>query len=255
MSDVHSAASEGFAREALRYSRGRPDYPRELLSWLRGQLRLGPDSTVVDLGAGTGKFTQLLLQAGAKVTAIEPVDAMRAQLGRNLPGVKALAGTAQAIPLADGAADAVVCAQAFHWFATREALAQIHRALAPGGRLGLIWNVRDESVDWVAAISRIITPYEGDAPRFHSGAWRQVFDGTLFSAMQETTFAHQHVGGAQKVIIDRCLSISFIAALPAPEKARVADKLKALIVTHPQLKDRPVIAFPYQTRAYWCIGV
>jgi SAM-dependent methyltransferase len=254
MSDVHSAASEGFSREALSYSRGRPDYPHELLNWLRGPLQLDPDKTVVDLGAGTGKFTQLLLQTGARVIAIEPVEAMRSQLSRSLPALKAMAGTAQGMPLTDRAADAVVCAQAFHWFATREALAEIHRVLRPGGHLGLIWNVRDESIDWVAAITGIITPYEGDAPRFHTGAWRQVFDGKLFLPLHETTFVHQHVGGAHEVIIDRFLSVSFIAALPAAEKARVTQKLEALIATHPQLRDRPVIAFPYQTRAYWCIS-
>jgi SAM-dependent methyltransferase len=214
MSDIHRAASEGFSREVSSYTRGRPGYPDELLRWLRGQLRLDGDRTVVELGAGTGKFTQLLLQTGAELIAIEPVEAMREKLKRNLPGVKAMAGTAQAIPLKDRVANAVVCAQAFHWFATREALAQIHRVLKPGGYLGLIWNVRDESVDWVAAITEIISPYEGDAPRF--------------------------------------LSVSFIAALPPAQKARVADKLKALILTHPQLKDRPLIALPYQTHAYWC---
>jgi ubiquinone/menaquinone biosynthesis C-methylase UbiE len=223
-----------------------------LLRWLRGQLRLDGDRTVVELGAGTGKFTQLLLQTGAELIAIEPVEAMREKLKRNLPGVKAMAGTAQAIPLKDRVANAVVCAQAFHWFATREALAQIHRVLKPGGYLGLIWNVRDESVDWVAAITEIISPYEGDAPRFHTGAWRRVFDGKLFSALQEIRFAHQHVGSAQEVIIDRFLSVSFIAVLPPAQKARVADQLKALILTHPQLQGRPLIAFPYQTHAYWC---
>jgi SAM-dependent methyltransferase len=166
MSDIHRAASEGFSREVSSYTRGRPGYPDELLRWLRGQLRLDGDRTVVELGAGTGKFTQLLLQTGAELIAIEPVEAMREKLKRNLPGVKAMAGTAQAIPLKDRVANAVVCAQAFHWFATREALAQIHRVLKPGGYLGLIWNVRDESVDWVAAITEIISPYEGDARAF-----------------------------------------------------------------------------------------
>jgi SAM-dependent methyltransferase len=254
MSDVHSAASEGFSKEALSYTRGRPGYPHALLSWLGCALRLDPEKTVVDLGAGTGKFTQLLRQVGARVVAIEPVEAMRAQLRRSLPDVEPLAGTAQAMPLRDGVADAVVCAQAFHWFATREALAEIHRVLLPGGRLGLIWNVRDESVDWVAAITGIITPYEGDAPRFHTGAWRQAFTGELFSELEETRFGYQHVGSAQEVIIDRFLSVSFIAALPAAEKARVEHELKALIATHPQLRDRPLIAFPYQTRAYWCVS-
>jgi SAM-dependent methyltransferase len=255
MSDIHSAASEGFSREALSYARGRPGYPQELLNWLRCKLRVDADHTVVDLGAGTGKFTQLLRETGARVIAVEPIEAMRAQLQRSLPDVETIPGTAQAMPLKDGIANAVVCAQAFHWFATREALLEIQRVLTPAGLLGLIWNVRDESVDWVAAITAIITPYEGDAPRFHSGAWRRVFAGGLFSELEETRCDYQHVGSAQEVIVDRFLSVSFIAALPAAEKARVEQQLKTLIATHPQLKDRPSIAFPYQTRAYRCTSL
>ncbi len=121
----------------------------------------------MDLGAGTGKFTRLLARTGARVVAVEPVDAMRAQLAEALPQVQALAGSAQSIPLANGFADALVCAQAFHWFATVEALEEMRRVLTAEGRLGLVWNVRDESLDWVAEITRIITPYEGDAPRFY----------------------------------------------------------------------------------------
>jgi SAM-dependent methyltransferase len=247
---VHHAALQGFSREALSYGRGRPDYPQQLLGWLQQALQLGPGRSAVDLGAGTGKFTRLLLQTGAAVVAIEPVDAMRAQLLQMFSGITALAATAQAMPLADASVDAVACAQAFHWFASPEALREIGRVLKPGGRLGLIWNVRDESVDWVAAITRIMAPYEGDTPRFHSGAWRRLFPNELFSELSETTVPHQHVGSAQAVIFDRVLSVSFIAALPADERERVTRQLAALIASHPQLRDRPVIAFPYLTHAY-----
>jgi SAM-dependent methyltransferase len=146
-----------------------------------------------------------------------------------------------------------VCAQAFRWFASREALAEIHRVLVPRGALGLVWNVRDESCDWVAAVSEIITPYEADAPRFHTGQWRRAFTGDLFSEPQSVTFQHQHVGTPQETIIDRTLSVSFIAALPAPEKARVKGRLEALIEAWPQLKGRTEIAFPYRTHAYHCV--
>jgi ubiquinone/menaquinone biosynthesis C-methylase UbiE len=137
----------------------------------------------MDLGAGTGKFTPLLVATGASVVAVEPVDAMRAQLLSNLPTVTALAASAQALPLADASVDAVLCAQAFHWFATPAALREIGRVLKVGGKLGLVWNVRDESVDWVAAITRIIAPYEGDTPRFHTGEWRRLFPSERFSQL------------------------------------------------------------------------
>jgi SAM-dependent methyltransferase len=252
MKEVHAAARDGFAAEAPTYARGRPDYPVALQRWLDEALALGPGKVAIDLGAGTGKFTRLLLAAGAQVTAVEPVAEMRTQFAAKLPGVPALDGTAQAIPLPDACADAVVCAQAFHWFATAAALAEIHRVLKPAGRLGLVWNVRDEAVDWVAAITALIAPYEGDTPRFYKGTWRQPFDGILFSAPEETITPYQHVGPPEEVIMDRFLSVSFIAVLPEPEKAGVAARLRALIDTHPALRGRATIAFPYQTRAYCC---
>lgn len=254
MTDVHSAAQSGFSNEAGAYVRGRPEYPAALLPWLAGELGVGPGKTVVDLGAGTGKFTKLLTRCGAELIAVEPVDAMRARLAAGLPGVRALPGTAATMPLEAGSADALVCAQAFHWFATAAALAEIHRVLRPGGQLGLVWNVRDESVDWVAAITEIITPHEGDAPRFYKGDWRRPFESQhLFGELHLTSFGHVHVGSAQEVIIDRILSTSFIAALAAPDKARVRAQLQTLVDTHPALRGRATISFPYRTEAYRCV--
>jgi SAM-dependent methyltransferase len=252
VSDVHAAAQRGFGDAAGSYERGRPDYPQALRDWLGAALGLRSGSTVAELGAGTGKFTRMLAGTGAAVIAVEPVAAMLAQLRAGLPHVTALAATAQKLPLRAGVLDAVACAQAFHWFAGSAALEEIHRVLKPAGKLGLIWNVRDESVDWVAAISALMRPYEAGVPRFHSGQWRQAFGGGLFSDLTETCFELRHVGSAQAVIIERVLSVSFIAALPQSERERVAAQLRALIATHPALKGRDQVAFPYQTRAYCC---
>lgn len=253
MSEIHHAAQQGFSAQATTYARGRPEYPDALLPWLADALAIAPGSAVVDLGAGTGKFTRLLMRTGARVTAVEPVDDMRAQLARGLPGVPALQGSAEAMPLATDSAQAVVCAQAFHWFASAAALQEIQRVLAPGGWLGLVWNVRDETVDWVAAITDIITPHEGDAPRFYKGDWRKPFaNSRLFSAPEPTVFSYQHVGSAQQVIMDRFLSVSFIAALPPARKDQVARQLQTLIDTHPALRGQDSIAFPYKTEAYRC---
>ncbi|KAF1011208.1 MAG: putative methyltransferase [Pseudomonas fluorescens] len=252
MNDVHKAARQGFSTEAGTYAQGRPDYPGELAGWLSNALQITAQSTVIDLGAGTGKFTRLLSTLTSQLIAVEPVAAMGEQLLRQLPHVRLVPGTAQAIPLEPATADALVCAQAFHWFATEAALADIHRVLKPHGHLGLVWNVRDESVDWVAAITEIITPYEGDTPRFHTGQWRQAFSGRYFSAPQVTCFPYNHVGSPQEVIMDRFLSVSFIAALPEDKKARVAGQLLDLIQSHPALRGRDSVAFPYQTQAYAC---
>ena len=252
MTGVHTSAQQGFSTQAVTYAQGRPDYPRQLTGWLTEALHISAQSTVIDLGAGTGKFTRLLSSLAPTLIAVEPVAAMGAQLAKLLPDVRLVDGTAESIPLATASADALVCAQAFHWFSTRAALAEIHRVLKPGGRLGLVWNVRDESVDWVAAITQIITPYEGDTPRFHSGRWREAFTGEYFSDPEMICFPYSHVGSPQEVIMDRFLSVSFIAALPAAQKARVTEQLRTLIDTHPALKGRDTVAFPYQTQAYRC---
>ncbi len=252
MTGVHTSAQQGFSTQAVTYAQGRPDYPRQLTGWLADALQISAQSTVIDLGAGTGKFTRLLSSLAPTLIAVEPVAAMGAQLAKLLPDVRLVDGTAESIPLATASADALVCAQAFHWFSTRAALAEIHRVLKPDGRLGLVWNVRDESVDWVAAITEIITPYEGDTPRFHTGRWREAFTGEFFSDPEMICFPYSHVGSPQEVIMDRFLSVSFIAALPAAQKARVTEQLRTLIDTHPALKGRDTVAFPYQTQAYRC---
>jgi len=250
MDSVHASAQQGFGQEAETYAHGRPEYPDELLGWLEGSLGIKAGSKVVDLGAGTGKFTRLLLRTGAEVTAIEPVAAMREHLHGELPDVRVLEGTAQGMPLADASLDAVLCAQAFHWFAKPEALREIHRVLRPRGHLGLVWNVRDERVDWVAELTHIVAPYEGSTPRFHTGEWRRAFAGAPFGPLQLREFSYRHVGPPEQVIVARTLSISFIAALPAEQKARVEQRLRELIATHPALKDQAEVAFPYRTEAY-----
>lgn len=250
MPPVHDAAQTGYSRQAQTYTQGRPTYPEALSSWLTRTLAINKQTRVLDLGAGTGKFTALLAPLSDRLVAVEPVDAMRREFAKGLPDIEVLAGTAQAMPLPAASVDVVLCAQAFHWFADAEALAEIHRVLTPGGRLGLVWNVRDESVDWVADITRIITPYEGDAPRFYKGQWREAFDGSGFSAPELSCFEHSHVGSAETVIMNRILSVSFIASLPPAEKAEVTRNLRELIETHPALRGQESIAFPYQTQAY-----
>lgn len=247
---MHPAARRGFSEAAQVYQRGRPDYPPAIREWLSGAMQLGTGFTALDLGAGTGKFTEALLATGVRVLAAEPVERMLGELHRRRPEVQSLVATAQRLPLRSDAVDAVICAQSFHWFAGSAALEEIHRVLRPGGRLGLVWNVRDESIEWVAALNAIMRPYERGVPRYHSGEWRGCFDGQRFGPLEENRFAHAHVGAPEQVIVERVLSVSFIAALPDHERECVAAQLRSLIATHPLLTGRDRIAFPYETRAF-----
>jgi SAM-dependent methyltransferase len=254
-SPIHTAAARGYQQSADQYARGRPDYPPEMAGWLRDTLGLHAGATVIDLGAGTGKFTPRLLETGAQVIAVEPVAEMRNKLAAAFPQVETLAGTAESIPLPDASADAVVCAQAFHWFANKQALTEIHRVLKPGGRLGLIWNMRDERVGWVAELGRIANRYEGDAPRYYTGNWRKVFPFPGFGPLQEQHFSHQHTGTTEDVIINRVKSISFIAALAPEQQALVETQLRNLIASEPELRGKDIVTMPYETAVFYTTAI
>jgi SAM-dependent methyltransferase len=126
---IHAAAEVGFGSAADRYERGRPGYPADAVSFVIDELVIAPGRTVVDLAAGTGKFTVAIAPSGARIVAVEPVAEMRSVLERNVPGVDALDGTAESMPLEDASADAVVVAQAFHWFDGARAIPEIRRVL------------------------------------------------------------------------------------------------------------------------------
>ncbi|WP_028224364.1 class I SAM-dependent methyltransferase [Paraburkholderia ferrariae] len=252
--NVHRAAAVGYSPTAAdHYVRGRPDYPPEVAHWLRETLGLRAGQTVVDLGAGTGKFTRRLVETGASVIAIEPVAAMRAKLAAALPQVDVRDGAAQAMPLADASVDAVVCAQAFHWFANASALAEIHRVLKPGGRFGLIWNLRDARVDWVARLDAIVNRAEGDTPRYYTGQWRAAFPFPGFGPLQEAHFSVGHTGSPEDVIVARVKSTSFIAALPADQQAQIEADVRALIDAEPTLRGQTTVTVPYETAAFVAI--
>ncbi|WP_241168027.1 class I SAM-dependent methyltransferase [Serratia marcescens] len=252
---IHHAAAEGYQANADRYVKGRPDYPPEIAVWLRETIGLHAGMTVIDLGAGTGKFTPRLVETGAQVIAVEPVPQMLEKLSAALPQVKTLAGTAEAIPLPDESVDAVVCAQSFHWFATPQALAEIQRILKPGGKLGLVWNMRDARVGWVRKLNQIVDSHEGDAPRFYTGEWRKFFPFKGFEPLQEQVFMLGHRGAVEDVIYNRVRSTSFIAALPQPQQEQVIERLRQLVAEEEELRGQDTVTVPYQTKAYFTTKV
>jgi SAM-dependent methyltransferase len=177
------------------------------------------------------------------VIAVEPVDEMRAQLEATVPGVEVSAGQAERMPFPDRHADALTVAQAFHWFATNEALAEIARVLRPGGRLGLIWNMRDRDDELQRAFTEIIAPLRGDEPTQYDGGWRPVLEASeRFGPLEERTFRWEQTLDADG-LAERAGSISYIAAASAERRADVVARIRALAAEGP-------VRFPYVTAAY-----
>jgi SAM-dependent methyltransferase len=231
---LHEAARRGFERQADAYERGRPSYPEQATGWLTAELGLAPGKTVIDVGAGTGKLTRSLLASEATVIAIEPVGAMRAVLERELPAVRALDGTAEALPLEAESADAIVVGQAFHWFDVPAALAEFHRVLRTPGRLGLIWNARDRGQELQRAIDKLTEPLRRDTPSHAGGGWRAaIARSPLFAPAAELRVPFE-VGLDRDTFVDRIGSISFIAALDDPRREEVLEEVRRLASAHPE---------------------
>jgi SAM-dependent methyltransferase len=177
---------------------------------------------------------------------------MRLRIEDELTEVAALAGTAEAIPLGDGSVDAVTVAQAFHWFHGDAALAEIHRVLAPGGRLGLVWNGREELEPWQKRLSEIMEARRVDEPRYLLGTWREAFERTtLFTPLRHARFEIVQELEPERVV-DRVVSVSFIAALPEEERARIADEVRMLLADDPATRGRARVELPYRTDVFWC---
>jgi SAM-dependent methyltransferase len=225
---IHKEARTGFGAAADAYERGRPGYPAEAIEWLYRRLDLRAGRTVLDVGAGTGKLTRELVGSGATVLAIEPVPAMRAVLEQVVPAAQALAGSAEALPVPEASVDAIVVAQAFHWFDVPRALAEFHRALRGAGRFALIWNRRRLDQPLHQQISAIIEPYRGDSPSHLRGEWREpVASSGLFARVDELEVPCEQVLDAEG-LIDRVGSTSFIGALPEREREDVLARIRAL---------------------------
>ena len=248
---LHPAVQKGFTLGAELYQQVRPNYPSEVTIWLQDRLHLDNTKIVIDLGSGTGKFLPYLLQTQANIIAVEPVPAMIQQLQEKYPAVQCLQALSDQLPLKDQSVNAITCAQSFHWFSNIETLTEMHRVLAPEGYLGLIWNQRDITVDWVKAIADEIAPLEGDTPRYHSEKWKQVFENQqLFKFIGLEQFQLKHHGTVEQVVSKRLLSTSFIAAMSEAEQQRLKVRLEQIVFDYTGLTAQDEIDFPYTTFAY-----
>jgi SAM-dependent methyltransferase len=253
---VHQAAGVGYQRAANTYEQSRPSYPMPVISGLADVLRLERGRTVVDLGAGTGKFTRLLALTGALVIALEPVAAMRGRLAELLPGVRVEDGTAEETRLPDAAADVVVAAQSWHWFRQDEALAEVERILRPDGALALVWNSFDESVPWVRDYQRIYFDRAPQGlPSHRDGLWRKRLEERAgWGPVHERHVPNPHAMTRQGVV-ERMASSSIIAALDEREQARVRAQVEEVLRAHPETGKGDRIELPYTTDVYWTYRV
>jgi SAM-dependent methyltransferase len=227
--------SLSFGSAAAAYERGRPSYPPEAIDWLlpRGARQ------VLDLGAGTGKLTTRLAERGLDVVAVDPIPDMLEVLRASLPETRALLGTAEEIPLEDNSVDAVLVAQAWHWVDPERAIPEVARVLRPGGRLGLVWNTRDERLGWVRELGEIIGS-DGDRGRF------DVTLSTAFTAVERHQVEWTNYLTPQ-ALIDLVASRSYCITSPTEIRTRTLDQVRGLLATHPALANSTGLALPYVT--------
>ncbi|MEU0960688.1 class I SAM-dependent methyltransferase [Micromonospora aurantiaca] len=238
--DARRRHSSSFGAAATAYAEHRPDYAHAALRWA---LEPAPGVRVLDLGAGTGKLTATLAEVSDDVTAVEPDPAMLAELRRTLPDVRALAGSAEAIPLPDSSVDSVVAGNAMHWFDMAVAGPEIARVLAPGGVLAGLWNVVDDRVDWVAGLAAV----SGSAaigPRDTPASWRAATAGmhlpktgeARFGSPEQAEFPHGQRRTADSLVATLATRAGMLV-MPERERTEALDRIRAYLASRPETAD------------------
>jgi SAM-dependent methyltransferase len=236
--DLHAGS---FGVAAAAYERGRPAYPEAALDWLLPSSPARP-LRILDLGAGTGKLTRQLVARGLDVVAVDPSEGMLDELRRRTPDVEALTGTAESIPLPDASVDVVLVAQAWHWVDPRVAVLEVARVLKPGGRLGLLWNCREESEGWTRDLGRLMGRLG-----FIEDNSRNPPVGSPFGAVERHDVPWVNPITAD-ALVDLVASRSYIIVLPPDERGRVLDEVTAITAREPGFRAGGLVPMPYVTR-------
>lgn len=225
-----------FGAVADAYDRARPSYPDDAVGWMAGSGR----SVVLELGAGTGKLTEVLHRAGHDVLATEPLPQMLARLSQRVP-VKRVAAAAERIPLRSRSVDLVVCGQSFHWFDHERALPEIARVLRPGGVLALAWNTYDESIPWVRRLKRLISPASAE------DAARPLMETPFFGFVESRQFRFWQTHTAAS-LADLTRSVSYVATMSESDRAGVLAKVDSLYADYGRGHDG--MQLPWITACY-----
>lgn len=229
-----------FGAAAADYDRYRPTYPPAAVEWVLAAAT-GPVHRVADLGAGTGALSRVLCGLGLDVVAVEPDDGMREVLAARLPEVDALAGSAEALPLADASVDAVLVGQAWHWFDPDAAIRELRRVLRPGGVVGLLWNVRDDSVEWMTAYSDLV----GGDDRLRLSRDAGSVPAELHAERAEFP---NPVRRTPEELVGLTLTASYVRLRLDADV--VAESVRELTRTYPQLAGRDELELRYATVTY-----
>jgi SAM-dependent methyltransferase len=244
VSDLQHPDSRAFELVADLYERARPSYPPEAVEWTAERLDLRSGRVVLDLGAGTGKLSRALVATGADVIAVEPGDAMRAELERAVPGVQALRGSAEDIPLPAASVDAITVGQAFHWFRYEEAIPELHRVLRPGGGVALMWNARDQESPIQREVNEFLAPFIPSERAAVVDSSKYLAASSLFGPIEERRFHFVQNLDADG-LVTRLASTSFVAASTPAKQEEFERRLRELAARH-----GGVVAFAYVTDVY-----
>ncbi|MBV2156791.1 class I SAM-dependent methyltransferase [Kitasatospora sp. SUK 42] len=241
MDDQQLLHASSFGAAAVAYAEHRPDYARDAVRWA---LEAAPGRRVLDLGAGTGKLTATLVALGFEVVAVEPDPAMLGELRRSLPTVRALAGSAEAVPLPDGSVDAVLSGNAMHWFDMAVAGPEIARVLSPGGVLAGLWNLMDDEVEWVDGLARV----GGSAavgPRDTPARWRVETAGmhlpkdgspARFGSPEQAAFPHGQRRTADSLVATLATRAG-VLVMPEEEREALLGRIGGFLAGRPETAD------------------
>jgi SAM-dependent methyltransferase len=232
--------ASSFGAAAAEYERTRPTYPEAAVAWI---VPAGA-RVAADVGAGTGKLTRALLGRGLEVTAVEPSAGMRETLARALPEARALAGSGERLPLADGSVDLLTYAQAWHWVDEEAALSEAARVLRPGGRLACVWNLRDDDSGWMRDLADLIDRFGSNTVVDEDFSF-----GGGFGPTERFELSWTRTMDAER-LVGLLASRSYVIVAPEPERKDFFAAVRELAETHPELAGRESFEMPYMTRCF-----